>query len=187
VQFILTGELFMNKRSVKRELQLLWSIELLNVFLFWLAFALFQVSYPATRVSVAYAIFLVTFILVQGSLYWLNCLRRCKRKRALESKVVVPLYQFFKYLNNTLLLLFIPIWIITDENQATKIVAVLLWGFAILEQINYFYIRLSYNTKSRIWPDLAKLFRKIFTGKVDKSQIAKEIIRYRQKAIKLSY
>ena len=171
----------MQKRSVKKELFFLFYMELFSALLFWVAYiVIYQMLKTDIRISVVYALFVLTFIVIQGSFYWLNCFRRCERKKALESKAIVPLYKFFKYFNNILLVAFILVWLLTKENLYPKIISALIWGFAIVEQINYYYFRLSYYTKSGLWNQIAKPLKNLFTGKAEKSQIAKEIERYKR-------
>jgi len=156
-------------------------MELLSALLFWAAYiVIYQMFKTDIRISVICALFVLTCIIMQGSFYWLNCFRRFGKKKALESKAIVPLYQFFKYFNNILLIAFILVWLLAKENLYAKIISALIWGFAVIEQINYYYFRLSYYTKSGLWNQTLKPLKNLFAGKAEKSQIAKEIERYKR-------
>ncbi|WP_206512709.1 hypothetical protein, partial [Streptococcus sp. DD11] len=143
---------------------------------------------PDTRFAASSAILyfplgIVNLILVQGSFYWLNCLWRVRQKKALKTQRIAPIYKRLKVLDLILLASYIPIWFLTfRENTINNaVIGILLWLFAIIEFINYFYYRLSYYAMGGLSLQIIRPFRLLFTGKAVKSQIAKEILLYKKK------
>lgn len=175
----------MKKRNIKQELSSLFSGELVSVFLFCIVYLIY--TKPETRFAPSSAIiyfpfFILNLILIQGALYWLNCLKRIQKKQALKTRIIAPIYQFFKVLDYLLMLAYIPIWLMTfRENSTNAIIGICIWFFAFIELVNYFHYRLSYYTKNRLGLQVTKPIRLLLTGKASKSQIAKEIRLYNKK------
>lgn len=163
----------MKKRTIKKELFYLFSMELTCAVGFWFVYAMWVWGEMAVwRAEVAYPLLVLTVILVQGSLYWLNCLRRVKKDTTLNTQQIARIYRAFKMVDYLLLALYIPVLIITRK---FSIVGGLIWLFAIIELINYFHYRLSYYTKSGLGLQVVAPMKALFSGKAVKSQLAKEI------------
>lgn len=164
---------FLKKRTIKQELFYLFSMELTCAVGFWVVYAMWVWGEMTIwQTEVAYPLLTLTMILVQGSFYWLNCLRRLKKDKALNPQQIARFYQAFKVVDYVLLALYIPVLVITRN---FSIVGGLIWLFAIIELINYFHYRLSYYTKSGLGLQVIAPMKALVTGKATKSQIAKEI------------
>ncbi|MDT2598995.1 hypothetical protein P7D85_04365 [Enterococcus hulanensis] len=164
----------MKKRTVKQELFYLFSMELLSALIFWVVYSMWAAAEPGGgKVAIVYPLFVLTVILVQGSLYWLNCLRRLKKQKALDEQRIARIYQAFKFIDYGLLGAYILVLLFT---KSFSIVGVLIWLFAIIELINYFHYRLSYYTKSGLGLQIIKPLKLLITGTAVKSQIAREIL-----------
>lgn len=167
----------MKKRTIKQELFYLFSMELLSGILFWVVYIMWvMMETEYGTAAIFYPLLVLTLILVQGSLYWLNCLRRIQKKRALNTKQIARIYQRLKIVDYALLAIYIPVLFITkSDGRMVTIIGCLIWLFAIIELINYFHYRLSYYTKSGLGLQVVKPAKLLFSGKAAKSQIAKEI------------
>lgn len=175
----------LKKRTLKQELTFLYSIELLCAILFWVVYIIWTKSatrFAASNASVYYPLFIVSLILVEGSLYWFNCLKRVENKKSLSTQRIAPIYQTLKVIDYILIVTYIPVLFITyDGNRAIAVTGILIWLFSIIELVNYFHYRLSYYTKSNLGLQIIKPLKLLISGKATKSQIAKEILLYQQK------
>ena len=131
----------MKKRTLKQEFIYLASGESISVVLFCIVYVLY--TKPETRFATSSAVLyfpllILNLILLQGSIYWLNCLRRIQKKKALETQLLAPLYKGLKMLDFIMLLAYIPIWIWSFRVSSSSkiIIGVLLWLFAIIEFVN---------------------------------------------------
>ncbi len=121
-----------------------------------------------------------SIIVIEGSFYWRNKLKMVKRQKALSNIEIGRIYNKLRWINVILLaayLLVIIIAALAKEDLSGIIVGILLYCFAIIEQINYFHIRLSYETvngRLLVIEPLKKLFTR--TGKC--SQLRKDIDTY---------
>lgn len=129
-------------------------------------FIFFYYFYPYHSYSLIYSIFILNFILVQGSFYWFIRWRRLKNK----STILPNLYKSFiilKKINFALICImpFVLIMEIVVLERIPILLTVVVYIFAIIEYVNYFHIQLTNynNDKGRI------------------SSIAKEIKRSRKK------
>lgn len=165
----------MKKRNAIQELKYLYTWEMIATCFFWLDYAVWKFIGITIGYSITYALICLTLILVEGSFYWWNCYRTVVRKKSLKSVHIAPAYRFFKYFNQAVLVIFIPVCLIFRESTGQNIFAVLIWLFAIIEQINYYYVRLSYYSRSGMGLQLIQPFKNLLTGKAKKSQIAKDI------------
>ena len=173
----------MKKRTLKQEFIYLASGESISVVLFCIVYVLY--TKPETRFATSSAVLyfpllILNLILLQGSIYWLNCLKRIQKKKALETQLLAPLYKGLKMLDFIMLLAYIPIWIwsFRVSSSSNIIIGVLLWLFAIIEFVNYFYYRLSYYAMGGLGLQVMRPLKLLLTGKAAKSQIAKEISLY---------
>lgn len=151
------------KKILIKELTNLYTGELASILVFWFVYYLdFKDFVP----QVFYPLLILSFILLQGSIYWLICLLRLKGKRI---KNIGKIFYILKYLN--LILILLAILIITKshyDNVLYDIFGVFLLMFAITEWLNYFIVRLSYKNPKTI-------IRLIKHKKVKKSKLANEI------------
>ncbi|VUW96336.1 Uncharacterised protein [Streptococcus constellatus] len=175
----------MPKRSIEQELSYLFSGELTSVFLFCIVYLIYikpETRFAPSSAIIYFPFFILNLILIQGALYWLNCLKKIQKKQDLETRIVAPIYKFLKVLDYMLMFAYIPIWLMTfRENNTNAMIGIGLWLFAFLELVNYFHYRLSYYTKNRLGLQVIKPLRLLITGKATKPQIAKEIILYNKK------
>ncbi|PHV04926.1 hypothetical protein CSQ96_23355 [Janthinobacterium sp. BJB412] len=93
---------------------------------------------------------LVSYILLQGVLYWHLKLQSVVRRQPLPV-YFQPLYRFFKY-SNYLIMAAVAAFI-AAMNNATTSPADLAWSYgllalAVLEQINYYHYQLMYDTRA---------------------------------------
>lgn len=93
---------------------------------------------------------LVSYILLQGALYWHLKLQSVTQRQPMPA-YFQPLYRFFKY-SNFLVIAAVAAFI-AAMNAVTASTADLAWsygllGFAVLEQINYYHYQLMYDTRA---------------------------------------
>ncbi len=109
-------------------------------------------SYYLTTYTHIFAFVVLEYILFQGSLYWFLKWKRVKEgQKALLTTSQRQLFRFFRSSNLLLLAIGIPVLFF----QATQFSKGLYWflflyGFAIVEYINYYHIRLSYMSSEEI-------------------------------------
>ncbi|HLU22753.1 MAG TPA: hypothetical protein VKZ77_09770 [Bacillaceae bacterium] len=123
-----------------------------------------------------FAFILLEFILLQGSFYWYLKWKQVSNKDFSNLPIsYLRLFSLFKKLNVLLIL----IGIIILVNQMVVSAKEVYWytfvfGFAVLEQVNYYHIRLSYQTSEEL-KDL--MHRK----KLTRSKLAKELYSLKSK------
>jgi hypothetical protein len=141
------------QKRVRRKLFSLYTGEMFAAFTFalmWLLYIqLFAWSVPyLTSFSSLYAFALLEFILLQGSYYWYLKLKQIKRNdfSNLPSRRLRT-FEFFKRMNSWFILIgfFIFIYQITSK-QIELYWFIFLFLFAVIEHINYYYFRLSYQS-----------------------------------------
>ena len=96
------------------------------------------------------ALALISYILLQGVLYWHLKLQSVVRRQPLPA-YFQPVYRFFKYAN--FLAIAAVAAFIAATNDATASTADLMWSYgllalAVLEHINYFHYQLMYDTRA---------------------------------------
>jgi hypothetical protein len=163
------------QKRVKKRLVSLYTGELFAVFTFaciWVLYIqLFEWSIPyLTSYSSVYAFVLLELILLQGSYYWYVKLKQIQKNdfKPLSDRKL-RIFVYFKRLNSSLILIgvFVLIYqIISKPIELYWFVFVFL--FAVVEHINYYYVRLSYQTLE----DLKELKRQ---KGFRKSKLAKEL------------
>ena len=166
------------KDKLKKTLTSLWTGDLVATAMFWLNYFLlmwmdstvFRRSIFGSRawVAVTYSLFILSFILVQGSAYWLILIKRIKEP-AYGAGTVGKIYRFFRIADMVLIITGVPIIIICHTHVAVTVLAAGLLLFALVEWINYYVWRLSYSY------DPSVLIGLIRRGKLKKSKIAMEI------------
>lgn len=109
-------------------------------------FALIQQLEKPFSLVFFYPILCCCLVLLQGSAFWFTCLKHIKTK-ANPSKKIKAIYRFFRAFD-LLCILFYPIILFYCVRNTTRLyIGLAIYVFAILEYINYFYIRLSYPIK----------------------------------------
>jgi hypothetical protein len=141
------------QKRVRRKLFSLYTGEMFAAFTFalmWLLYIqLFEWSVPyLTSFSSLYAFALLEFILLQGSYYWYLKLKQIKRNDFSNlPSLQLRTFKFFKRMNSCFILIgfFIFIYQITSK-QIEVYWFIFLFLFAVIEHINYYYFRLSYQS-----------------------------------------
>jgi len=153
------------KKVLKKQLIKLSTGELASIFAFWLCYF---VAFKENTIQVIYPLTVLSFILLQGSIYWFICLIRLTKEH-ITFKSAGRYYLILKYINVLLILGYIPVLIVCQSVSFKYY----FWGvflimFALIEFINYFIVRLSY-------PNPSILISRIKTKSLRKSKLAKEI------------
>ncbi len=178
----------LKKRPIEKELKFLANFELYGVLMFTgmyfaakyivdmdLGEKVFQLNWISF-----YPLLIFSAIVIEGSFYWRNKLRMARRKTALSNFEIGRIYSKLRRINVILLTAYLPIVMIAvleKENFSGIIVGILLYFMAVIEQINYFHIRLSYETVNGGLLVIEPL-KKLFTGTGKRSQLRKDIDTY---------
>ena len=165
------GEIMnIQKEKVKKELVSLCLGEFTAVLSFWFCFFLLKnrLADWNSLVTILYPLSLLTFILLQGSIYWAILIRRLLKPQ-LGSGSVPTLYGGFRILDLALLISGFPFIVWNTQSVQVAILATLIQLFAFIEWVNYYLVRLSYSLNPLV------LWKRITKGKLEKSRIAKEL------------
>lgn len=165
------GEMMsIKKEKVRKELVSLCLGELTAILSFWLCFFLLKnrLGDWMSLITILYPLSLLTFILLQGSIYWAILIRRLSKPQ-FGSASVPKLYGCFRILDLVLLISGFPFIVWNAQSVRVAIIATLIQLFALIEWINYFLVRLSYSLNPLV------LWKRITNGKLEKSRIAKEL------------
>jgi len=129
------------QHKLKKELNKLWTGELASVLVFWLCYFIWAKHHT---IQVIFPLSILCLILMQGSIYWLICLRRLTPNKN-YFKSAVKVFDVLKTLDAILLLAYIPILLISPVVLFRYyFVGIFLALFGVVEFINYFLFRLSY-------------------------------------------
>ena len=158
------------KEKVRKELVFLCFGELAAVLSFWLCFFLLKNRLGDWNglISILYPLSLLTFILLQGSIYWAILIRRLSNPQFGNGNVP-KLYGVLRILDLILLISGFPFIVWNTQSVQVTILATLIQLFALIEWVNYFLVRLSYSLNPLV------LWKRITKGKLEKSRIAKEL------------
>ena len=165
------GEMMnIQKEKVRKELGSLCLGELAAILSFWLCFFLLknQLGDWKSLVTILYPLSLLTFILLQGSIYWAILIRRLSNPQ-FGNGSIPKLYGGFRILDLVLLISGFPFIFWNAQSVLVTILATLIQLFALIEWVNYFLVRLSYSLNPLV------LWKRISKGKLEKSRIAKEL------------
>ena len=165
------GEMMnIQKEKVRKELVSLCLGEFTAVLSIWFCFFLLKnrLADWNSLVTILYPLSLLTFILLQGSIYWAILIRRLSNPQ-FGSGSVPKLYGGFRILDLVLLISGFPFIFWNTQSVQVGILATLIQLFALIEWVNYFLVRLSYSL------NLLVLWKRIVKGKLEKSRIAKEL------------
>ena len=158
------------KEKVRKELVSVCLGEFTAVLSIWFCFFLLKnrLGDVNSLVTILYPLSLLTFILLQGSIYWAILIRRLSKPQ-FGSGNVPKLYGVLRILDLVLLISGFPFIVWYSQSVRVAIIATLIQLFALIEWINYFLVRLSYSL------NLLVLWKRIVKGKLEKSRIAKEL------------
>lgn len=165
------GEMMkIQKEKVRKELVSLCLGEFTAVLSFWLCFFLLKnrLGDWNSLVTILYPLSLLTFILLQGSIYWAILIRRLSKSQ-FGSGNVPKIYGVLRILDLILLISGFPFIVWYTQSVLVAIIATLIQLFALIEWVNYFLLRLSYSLNPLV------LWKRIAKGKLEKSRIAKEL------------
>ena len=162
--------MIIQKVKVRKELVSLCLGEFTAVLSFWFCFFLLKnrLSDWNGLISILYPLSLLTFILLQGSIYWAILIRRLSKPQ-FGSASVPKLYGGFRILDLVLLISGFPFIVWNTQSFQVATIATLIQLFAIIEWLNYYLVRLSYSLNPLV------LWKRITKGKLEKSRIAKEL------------
>lgn len=157
---------------MKRKLTSLATGELVAVLVFWMNFFLLKKWILTTgaliSISISFSLFVLSFILIQGSVFWWILIKRISNPRFAE-RYIGKIYRILKILDFILLGVGALIIILNYSEFPTSIISLAIWFFAVIEWINYFKWQLSYSLNPAV------LLKYILQRKLRKSKIAKEI------------
>ena len=162
------------KKLMKRKLTSLATGELVAVLVFWMNFFLLKKWILTTgalisiSISISFSLFVLSFILIQGSVFWWILIKRISDPGFAE-RYTGKIYRILKILDLILLGVGALIIILNYSEFPTSIISLAIWFFAVIEWINYFKWQLSYSLNPAV------LLKYIFQRKLRKSKIAKEI------------
>ena len=165
------GEMMnIQKENVRKELVSLCLGELAAILSFWFCFFLLKnrLGDVNSLVTILYPLSLLTFILLQGSIYWAILIRRLSNPQ-FGSGNVPKIYGVLRILDLVLLISGFPFIVWNAQSVLVAIIATLIQLFALIEWINYYLLRLSYSLNPLV------LWKRIAKGKFEKSRIAKEL------------
>ena len=165
------GEMMnIQKEKVRKELMSLCLGEFTAVLSIWFCFFLLKNRLGDWNglISILYPLSLLTFILLQGSIYWAILIRRLSNPQ-FGSGNVPKIYGGFRILDLILLISGFPFIVWNTQSVQVAILATLIQLFSIIEWVNYFLVRLSYSLNPLV------LWKRITKGKLEKSRIAKEL------------
>lgn len=159
-----------SKELLKKKLINLASGELVAVLVFWMNFFLLKKWIFTTEafISISFSLFLLTFILIQGSIFWWILIKRISNPGFAE-KYAGKIYKILKELDFILLAVGIFVILLNHGEFFTFIISFSIWIFALIEWVNYYLLQLSYSLNPAV------LWRYIRNRKLKKSKIAKEI------------
>ena len=159
-----------SKGLLKKKLINLASGELVAVLVFWMNFFLLKKWILTTKafISISFSLFLLTFILIQGSVFWLILIKRISNP-GFAAKYTGKIYKILKKLDFILLATGIFVILLNHGEFSILFISLGIWMFALIEWVNYYQLQLSYSLNPAV------LWRYIRHRKLKKSKIAKEI------------
>ena len=158
------------KKLMKQKLTNLATGELVAVLVFWMNFFLLKkwIFTTGALISISFSLFVLSFILIQGSVFWWILIKRISNPGFAE-RYTGKIYKVLKILDLILLGVGTLIIIFNSSDFSTFIISVAIWFFAVIEWINYFKWQLSYSLNPAV------LLKYILQRKLRKSKLAKEI------------
>ena len=158
------------KEKVRKELMSLCLGEFTAVLSIWFCFFLLKNRLGDWNglISILHPLSLLTFILLQGSIYWAILIRRLSKPQ-FGSGNVPKIYGVLRILDLILLISGFPFIFWNTQSVQVAVLATLIEFFAFIEWLNYYIVRLSYSLNPLV------LWKRIAKGKLEKSRIAKEL------------
>ncbi|WP_173346389.1 hypothetical protein [Streptococcus sanguinis] len=155
------------KKLMKRKLTSLATGELVAVLVFWMNFFLLKkwILTTGALISISFSLFVLSFILIQGSVFWWILIKRISDPEFAE-RYTGKIYRVLKILDLILLGVGTLIIIFNSSDFSTFIISVAIWFFAVIEWMNYFKWQLSYSLNPAV------LLKYILQRKLRKSKIA---------------
>ena len=154
------GEMMnIQKEKVRKELGSLCLEELAAILSFWLCFFLLKNRLGDWKglVTILYPLSLLTFILLQGSIYWAILIRKLS-KFQFGSASVPKLYGGFRILVLVLLISGFPFIVWNTQSFQVTIITTLIQLFVLIEWINYYLLRLSYSLNPLVlWKRIVRI------------------------------
>ncbi|MEH7236638.1 hypothetical protein [Bacillus sp. JJ1562] len=144
------------KERAQKKLFSLWSGELAAAILFPILWLFYIPTFKwsdqyLTTFPHIFAFSVLEFILFQGSYYWYLKWKRVKEgKRSSLTNKQLETFRIFKLINLVLLVIGLPILVYQATFSKGLYWYLFLYGFAIIEHINYYHIRLSYMSVEEI-------------------------------------
>ena len=134
------------KNHLKKTLINLAVGELVAIIMFWTNFFIFKkyITNTTSIIPIIFTLFILSFILIQGSIFWLVLLKRISNKNFAKTSLG-KIYNHLRRLDIILLYLSILILIVNHQTLTTTIISLSIWIFSIIEYINYYKVRLSIN------------------------------------------
>lgn len=175
-----------SRESVLNELKYLARGEILGLVMFQVLYFAFKYVWELDKegfninIISFYPLIILSAVLIEASLYWHNSARRMEGLPSYSRKEIGAIYFKLKWINWVLIIAYIPIFVSKFHRSDTAgiVTSLFLYAFLIIEQLNYYYVRLSYKSKY-IGVQIIKPFKDLFTGKTKKAQVAKDIMVYR--------
>jgi len=155
--------------NIKSKLKRLAILEGFNsIFFIVVYFIIIKILDTQFTLVVFYPLLCCSIILLQATVYWTICLKRIDTKSScICSFRIKYVYRFFRLLNFVLLLMYVLVFFLSQKTIVESFIGLGIFVFAVIEHINYFYIRLSY--------PIVELIVRLKKRMLAKSRIAKEI------------
>lgn len=158
------------QKRMKQTLTNLVIGELAAVAVFWINFFLFKkwIITAESLISISFSLFILSFILIQGSVFWWILIKRISKPR-FAVKYAGKIYSILKKLDVILLCIGALVILLNYSTFCTTGISFAIWIFAVTEWVNYYKLQLSYSLNPAV------LLKYILQRKLRKSKIAKEI------------
>lgn len=175
-------------KSIHNELKYLFWGETASAIMFPLLYLYsVNVGVAAFQWLTLLILLLFSLVLLQGAYYWHTLRTRLKEpKRGMTKYQIGKVYSKLKFLNWSLIGLMAVLFLL--QMKSVGMLENLLRSgmilFTAVEQINYFYIRLSYYGKTRLTLQVIKPIKLLASKTGKKAKIAEEISLYHSKDAK---
>lgn len=158
------------KKHIKNKLANLAFGELVSVAIFWINFFLFKKFLIDTKalISISAPLFILSFILVQASIFWCILIKRLSNPRFAVGHTG-KIYNKLKILDLILLFVVFLLIILNYSTFSIMLISLAIWIFAVIEWVNYYKLQLSYSINPTV------LLKYVQQQKLKKSKIAEEI------------
>ena len=170
------GGLIMAYKGIKKQLISLCLGEIVASIAFIIALLTFKYNFGLEiNLEIIYPFFILLFVLFQGSYYWYYCLKRIGKKSR-NTKRFKGFYKQLKLLDLILIIIYPLILVYKVVFLKDLIIrfettlGLFIYIFTMLEYVNYFYVRLSYNNPN----EFISLMK---TNNLQKSSLSKKLKR----------